>query len=60
MNQYSPKMERFSEFEQIPKKYESEMDGFPSLLVPALFVVFVPLGLLFWIYLLGRLLVWVF
>ncbi|WP_292290560.1 hypothetical protein [Marivita sp.] len=53
-------MERFSEFEQIPKKYESEMDGFPSLLVPALFVVFVPLGLLFWIYLLGRLLVWVF
>lgn len=60
MNPYNSKTKSFSEFEQIPKKYESDLESYPSLLVLSLFAVLALLGLLFWIYLLGRLLAWIF
>ncbi len=60
MNPYNSKIKGFSEFEQIPKKCERDLESYPSLLVLSLFAVLALLGLLFWIYLLGRLLAWIF
>jgi len=60
MIQYTSKIEDFLEIGQPLEAGESEVGRSPSLLVPYLLMGFIPLGVIFWIYLLKSLLSWIF